>query len=446
ESRSVGPDFVCDQPMVRWIHRRADDMDFYFVANGAVAGKYPYAGSPLVVNCSFRVTDATPEIWDPETGRISPVVLFDRLNGMTRLPLVLPAKASVFVVFRKNQPSASAQPVQSIRRGGTKILHAGGWHAEPKIEILSATYGKPGEPQHIRDATINVRQLVDGGETAFSVVKIADMGGDPDLNVVKTLNIHCRINGQDKHLEFHDGDTVVFTEEGEIPPAVAEARENGTIQLCVKEPGEYQCHLISGETVTISVPDIPAPVEIGGPWTVDFPEGWGAPAQIQLDKLIAWNERADPGVRYFSGTATYRCKFDVPSGLFAPDHRITLDLGKVAVMADVKLNGRSLGVLWKPPFQLDVTGDLHFGRNTLEIAVANLWVNRLIGDQRLGPDAERTDKGTLKHWPQWLLDGKASPTGRFTFTSWELWHKDDALLESGLIGPVRLVTTICKRI
>ena len=126
--------------------------------------------------------------------------------------------------------------------------------------------------------------------------------------------------------------------------------------------------------------------------------------------------------------------------------RDPLDLGDVAVMADVTLNGQRLGVLWKAPFQLDVTSVLRAGQNTLEIAVANLWVNRLIGDQQTPSDCERNSDGTLKSWPQWLLDGKPSPTGRFTFTTWELWHKDDALVDSGLIGPVRLRTIVCKKL
>jgi hypothetical protein len=347
------------------------------------------------------------------------------------------------VVFRKNQSSSPARRIQSISRDGRTILLAGGKQAPPKVEIVSASYGKSGEPQHVRDATADVRKLIEDGETAFPVVKVADIGGDPDTNVVKTLDIHCRINGDEQHLVFQDGDTVDFNIEGEIPPAVVEANGQGAIQLCVTKPGDYQCVSDSGETIT-SVPSVPEPVQIPGPWTVTFPDGWGAPPQIQLDKLVAWNEHSDPGVKYFSGTATYQCQFNVPQELLAPERRITLDLGNVAVMADVKLNGQPLGVLWKAPFQLDVTSALVAGPNTLEIAVANLWVNRLIGDQQLPPDAERKKNGTLASWPQWLLDGKPSPTGRFAFTTWELWHKNDPLVESGLIGPVQLLTTICR--
>ena len=106
-------------------------------------------------------------------------------------------------------------------------------------------------------------------------------------------------------------------------------------------------------------------------------------------------------------------------------------------MARVKLNGRDLGVLWKPPFRVNLSGAARAGSNQLEVQVTNLWPNRLIGDEQLPPDVE-WDGIHLKQWPQWLLDGKPSPTGRLTFTTWHHWTKDSPLLDSGLIGPVSL--------
>jgi hypothetical protein len=107
-------------------------------------------------------------------------------------------------------------------------------------------------------------------------------------------------------------------------------------------------------------------------------------------------------------------------------------------MAEVKLNGRDLGILWKPPFRVDVTDALKPGENQLEVKVVNLWINRLIGDEALPEDSQRNADGTLKAWPQWVNEGKPSPAGRFTFTSWRLWKKNDTLVPSGLLGPVTI--------
>jgi alpha-L-rhamnosidase len=439
--QSIAPDFDCDQPMVRWIHRRTEDMDIYFVANGAAAGQYPYAGNPMVANCSFRIRNIQPEIWDPETGRTSPVVVFDTSDDVTRVPLVLPAKASVFIVFRRGQKiSRLPETISSIGRNGKTLLAAGGRQTQPQIEIISATYGKPGDAQHMRDAKADVQKLVDDGEISFPVARIAAIGGDPDLNVVKTLEIFYRIDGKEQHLVLDDKQAVDLSIHEEMPPATVEATPDGTLQLCVTKSGEYQ----ASNGANIVIPDVPEPLAISEPWTVTFPDGWGAPSKIQLEVLASLHQHSDDGVRHFSGTATYHCTFDVPTELLAADRRFKLDLGDVAVMADVTLNGQRLGILWKSPFTLDVTSALQAGQNTLDIAVANLWVNRLIGDQQLPPDADRNGNGTLKSWPQWLLDGKPSPTGRFAFTTHELWHKDNAPVDSGLIGPVQLRTIVCR--
>jgi hypothetical protein len=108
----------------------------------------------------------------------------------------------------------------------------------------------------------------------------------------------------------------------------------------------------------------------------------------------------------------------------------------------VKLNGRDLGILWKPPFRVEITDAARAGANDLEVAVVNLWPNRLIGDARLPEDCEWTPQSSgevLRRWPEWLLEDKPSPAGRVTFSTWKHWTKDDPLLESGMLGPVRLV-------
>lgn len=128
--------------------------------------------------------------------------------------------------------------------------------------------------------------------------------------------------------------------------------------------------------------------------------------------------------------------------MLGDNQRIYLDLGLVRYLAEVRLNGKSAGILWKPPFVIDVTGLVRSGTNDLEVTVVNMWVNRLIGDEQLPADCEWTgdDPGAvgnaLARWPEWLLKNEPRPTGRVTFATRRFWGKDSPLMESGLIGPV----------
>jgi hypothetical protein len=178
---------------------------------------------------------------------------------------------------------------------------------------------------------------------------------------------------------------------------------------------------------------------IAGPWRVSFPPNLGAPASAKLEKLISLSEHAEPGIRFFSGTATYSCKFEI-SDLKS---QTFLDLGDVQVIAEVKLNGRDLGILWKPPFRVDATDALKSGANELEVRVTTLWPNRMIGDAALPDDVpwnRQRPKGAYPlKWPDWLLNGTPRPSGRITFcTRRDVYSKDDPLPPSGLIGPVTL--------
>ncbi len=93
---------------------------------------------------------------------------------------------------------------------------------------------------------------------------------------------------------------------------------------------------------------------------------------MTLEKFIAWSQHSDPGVKYFSGTATYTKTLSVPAELLGPNRRLLLDLGRVQVIAQVTLNGQDLGMLWKPPFRLDLTAAAKPGDNALEVRVVNL--------------------------------------------------------------------------
>jgi hypothetical protein len=220
--------------------------------------------------------------------------------------------------------------------------------------------------------------------------------------------------------------------------SVQKNREGDGYRIEVAQPGTYEFKSATGRVLKAEVPNLPKPIEIEGPWELEFPKGWGAPERVTLERLISWTEHSDPGVKYFSGTATYHRRFDVPARMLGKERALYLDLGRVSVIAQAKLNGHDLGVLWKPPFSADVTEILHAGANELAVSVVNLWPNRLIGDEQLPSDCEWSG-AVLRQYPTWLLENKPRASGRVTFTTWKHWSKDDPLMESGLLGPVRIV-------
>lgn len=212
----------------------------------------------------------------------------------------------------------------------------------------------------------------------------------------------------------------------------------GELRGIAFKPGKYELTSVSGQKRFENVQSIPAAFEVSGPWDVRFQQARGAPEHATFEQLSDWSKNDEPGIKYFSGTATYEKTFTLPTGLTSEGLRQFLDLGNVEVMAQVTLNGKTLGTLWKQPYRVEVTGALRPGENRLEIKVVNLWCNRMIGDEQLPDDSDRNPNGTLKHWPDWVDKDQPSPTGRFTFTSWRLWKKDSPLQPSGLLGPVTI--------
>ena len=428
----VQPDFVCEGSpegsAPRHIHKRIGDKEVYFVANKD--------GLAHDFVCSFRVDAKRPEFWWPDTGRTETAAAFECAEGRTRVPLRLEPYGSVFVVFRK--PIARFDPVVAATRDGATLLPS---PAQKSVVVVQkAVYGLPGDPTATRDVTAKVKERIVGGDASFPVADMAK-GDDPAFMQVKTLRIEYTANGEPFTASATDGQQILLSQPAAPLAASLRGGADGAVVLEASEAGHYQLRTAAGKTLAADVPAPPPPLALTGAWDLDFPSGGGAPAHVSLPKLISWSEHPDGGVKYFSGTATYRKTFDVPETALGQDRRLYLDLGRVEVMAEVTLNGHALGVLWKKPFVVDVTSAVKAGPNALEVRVVNLWINRLIGDEQLPEDSDRNPDGTLKAWPQWLQDGKPSPTGRTTLTSWRLWKKGDALVDSGLLGPVLLRTT-----
>ncbi|MDO8539996.1 MAG: glycosyl hydrolase [Opitutaceae bacterium] len=327
---------------LRYIHRRTDDADFYFVANAD-------SSRAADATARFRVTGKAPEFWDPATGAMMRTAVYRQNGGVTEVPLRFDPAGSMFVVFRR--PADKAALTSVSRSGGARASDA-------PLEIVHATDG-----------------------------------------------------------------------------------------LLVREgtPGRYTAQTAGGKSVSWTIAAPRTVARLDGPWEIAFPPGKQAPVCVVLPKLISWAESAVDGVKYFSGTATYKITFEVPAPM-PVGGRFRLDLGSVKNVAEVTLNGKSLGTLWKPPFRVDATAAARSGTNTLEVRVTNLWPNRLIGDERLHPaDARFAARGTpwtaggpVEAWPDWLAKRQPRTSGRTSFTSWRLYGEDAPLLPSGLLGPVTI--------
>jgi len=169
--------------------------------------------------------------------------------------------------------------------------------------------------------------------------------------------------------------------------------------------------------------------DIDGSWKLTFPTGWGAPPKAIFDNLISWTESENEGIRYFSGTACYHKTISIQEQDIKNNASIELSLGEVCDVAEVYLNGKSAGILWKEPFMLDITELVQAGENELKIEVVNQWVNRLTGDMLSDPDKRfcRTNQPYISSddqgYDNWIEDSDE------TFR----------LKTSGLLGPVKLL-------
>jgi hypothetical protein len=336
ESLSLRPSFqFLGNPIgLRATHRKEGSSAWFFVINGSEKTQ--------AFAMSFAVTGMQPELWDAETGSISPAPVWRDANQRTEVELQLAANKSIFVMFR--HPLAKTSPhFTTVSRNAATLVTAAN-----------------GEMHWISDEA--------------TTMQLTDSSG---------------------------------------------RQQTQQLAACERRA-------------------------LAGDWQVDFQPVLGKPFRAKLASLIDLSTHDNPEIRYFSGTATYNLRVQIPRDQLNPQNRILLRLGQVRDMADVRVNDQPLGIWWHAPFERDITAALHEGENTLSIAVTNTWHNLLVGDERYPIDCEwGTDRGGqgrgIKGYPEWFVKNQPRPSSqRKAFVLW-YYHRDSTpLLPAGLLGPVEL--------
>jgi hypothetical protein len=242
------------------------------------------------------------------------------------------------------------------------------------------------------------------------------IAGDTDIYFVNNrsdqatpINATFRVTGKSAEIWIAD--------RGTIQPASYRIHDGVTTVPLALESRDA-LFVVFREPTSVVSRTVVAPIriklaDVNGPWEVAFQSGRGAPPSATFDELSDWSNNTNPGIKYFSGTATYTKTIEIAESALASRSKLELDLGKVHEVAEVAVNGKTEGIAWKPPYRVDITDAVKPGANTLSIKVVNLWPNRLIGDQQ--PGAEKV-----------------------AFTPSSTYKVNSPLMPSGLIGPVEV--------
>jgi hypothetical protein len=402
---AIAPD-VAGEGVV-WCHRQTEDADWYFVAAPASRG---FRGS-LGFRCG-----GTAEIWDPATGVTKAAGVMRREGGHSRVMLDLPPSGACFVVFR----GTGKEPVtvERVERDGVPVLDTRAvFPVEAGPQLVSARFGDLSKEGRWTDVTRLVQSALSRGEVTVRPSNEWAQG-DPARGTRKRLSVTMRqADGQAATREVWEGEPLLLADVPPVAPKVCEVAEGGRA-LIAWEPGRYVMTRSDG-TVQALEAQGPRSVPLPDAWTLFFPKGWGALDALGVTSLKAWSELdVTPEARAFSGTVAYVKEFTLDA--LETNACVELDLGRVEVIARVRVNSEPVVTVWSPPYRLDITRAVKPGVNRLTVDVTGTWFNRLAYDAGL-PEAERKT---------WTISGPA---------------KGAALRPSGLLGPVSLrIGTQCR--
>jgi len=410
----------CGRPVPIDFRQLGSGYDYDYIDANSILNRMkvdPESGQLVVNNMRYRVM-------------VLPKQEFINLDVLKRIRDLVQEGAAILgpeQPVRTNSLTDYPEADQKVAQIGTEL-----WGAENSDEETASRHMKFGKGKVFTNLTL--RQM------------LAEMGVTPDFIVLKGGTqegpervdyIHRRTDNADVYFicngaletktllcRFRDGEgrpEIWYPVTGEIcsPKAFTRQPDNScNIELELPAFGSaFVVFRRDGHP-----PENPAPIfsetsidktTIKGKWKVKFQPGRFAPESVEWDELIDWTSSEEPGVRYFSGTATYFMQFEM---LEIPKTDFWLDLGKVNEVGEVYVDGHNLGTVWTFPFRVKVPANLlSQGSHLLEVKVTNVWNNRLVGDQFL-PEEERFTRTNMK--------------GQHT--------KSSPLVPSGLMGPVTL--------
>jgi len=339
------------------------------------------------------------------TGRMTLSVL-KRIAGLASAGATIVGNAPTGSPSRADDPNAFAALVRTLWSGKpTTQIGRGRVIAGTDVEAALQNVGVAPDFTYAKPAPDSDVQFVHRSMADGDVYFVNNRMNRPE-------KIEARFRVVGKIPELWRADT------GETSP-VDYRIENGSTVVSLDMSAEDSFFVVfrkmaRPEAMSVTRPVFAGLANVAGPWKVSFQPGRGAPVSIELPRLKPLNEHSDAGIKYFSGVATYTTSFSLPS---STDRKtpLLLDLGVVGDLAEVRVNGVTVGTAWHAPWRLDIREAAHAGRNMLEVKVADLWVNRLIGDAQPG-----ATKITTSAMPTYTARAPLRP--------------------SGLIGPVTVLT------
>ncbi|OQB32655.1 MAG: hypothetical protein BWY09_02825 [Candidatus Hydrogenedentes bacterium ADurb.Bin179] len=240
---------------------------------------------------------------------------------------------------------------------------------------------------------VNLQHTPSTGPLGFRVTRGRPYWWDPSTGVRQPVASYSRADGytrlpislapfESRFIVFEDTNSPLKEETHVMESDFAEvldADRNGFTALAVRNGlHAYRFHTGTDSVQgTAGVEGIPSAYVISGNWNVTFPGEEGLVETLHWPALKSWTD--DSLLRHFSGTAHYSIVFTLPEEYGAEDVHLRLSLGEVGTIADIRINGKPVGVHWMSGQEFGLNGIVHAGENTLKVEVINTLINRVSG-------------------------------------------------------------------